>query len=491
MEITIKNKLIRIILTSFMLATMIISVPLVTQNGLGSANASDITCAGSGACTSTVGGAIVSGGTGTGSLPGAGSGGGPVAIGPGGVVAAPMPQSWAPDGTTHYDQYSYRVTFTPRGKIGDFEPCATKNVGGVEIKASGKVQTDRKTLRNWYESWDGGSGYNWYPQYSDWEIMSKTCVYPPVTVAPVTKTCLVNYSATVDRLSQSYLGGANGVMRTSGTITSIASLENGGLGNCKQNANVGLAYSPPNGQNGWGQYRASSLVGQVTCTFVTTTFDGASDHVGKCGGVSQVSGTVGKLTVWCDGYANGWLVKDWTGTDCRNSKSHPLVCSIPNAATYNGYSGNVQGIRDGKDSPVKWGTPKVTGGWGMTNWRSSTVVNAGSSPRNTAVNDNSETKQLFDSSLNFSSGMTAGQNLNQNLAFYSAGDAGSPFSMTRNYLYDTWFTASHTNMTSIDLRSGKISTSSYNESAFAKNNKCGPQVSPKIDVIRAIGDTVK
>lgn len=481
MTVSLENKFLRIILSSFLLAIFMIGLQTTFNTPAAHAN----TCGSTGACLGTVAQTVVSGGGtgGIGPITGPGAGSGPASVGPGGTVTAPsIPMVGSPGGGGTFGAYAYEMkVYMTTGVVF----CPTKNINGFDVPSSGVVVAERRDLVGWTPT---GNGY--MPNYGGWYIVSTTCVYPPVSSAVVTRTCIIGYDATVDRMANSRLGAAGGVGSSAGTISSAAQLEADGEAACETQARVALSYNPPNGQNGWGQYQATSRIQQITCRFTTTSFNGNVDRLGDCGAVSSVPGTTARMTVWCDGYDEGWLMKDWTGSDCQNTNPGRLVCTIPTPAKYNGFAGNVQALRDGKEGTVLWGTPQVQGGWGMTNWRSSTVVNDGSSPRNTAISDNSEGRQLFASSIPFTSHMIGGQNLDQKLSFYTAGDAGSPFSMTRNYLYDSWFTSIHTEIRSIDLRSGNVGVSEYAESTFAVDNKCGPQVSPRIDVIRAIGDNI-
>lgn len=463
----------RVFFAAFMLASLFLVFQVSSsQSQLPSAQAAEVTCSGQAVCIGTVARTVTGGG----------GWGAPIFTTPGSPVgSAPAPQ--VPQVTnplTGQSLPAWETNFVYRAWQIPMLACAPKTLNGVSYQARGVIYEYRRNLIT-----SGMFGYG------QWIVVNSTCVYPEVTNTQTSRTCIIDYTARIDRLGQSWLGAANGVGSTSGTKGNVGDLESNGAANCTEETNVAFSYNPPNGQDGWGQYRSTSSIRQVTCNFVTTTFDGASETKGKCGPLQTVQGSQGRLTIWCDGAVNEWVIKDWTGSDCQNGSRARLNCTIPDPAKYNGYAGNVQGIRDGADGTVLWGTPQVQGGWGMANWRSSTVINAGSTPRNTAVNDNSNDRQLFKSSVPFSSHMIAGQNLNQKLAFYTAGDAGSPFSMTRNYLYDSWFTSIHTEVRSIDLKSGNIGLASYTENTYAVDNKCGPQVSPRIDVIRAIGDTVK
>jgi hypothetical protein len=486
MKVESQNNFLRILLSAFLMATFFIGVQAIFNAP--SARA-DAICAGSGACLGTVAGNIVSGGGGGGNGsvfgPG-GGGGGPAAVGSGGQVSAPaIPVVPQPAGGGAFGAYAYELRVT---MVTGVAACPAKVINGFTVPSKGAILAERRDFVQWNTSANG-----YYPGYGGWYQVSLTCIYPPVSSNIITRTCIISYNASVDRMANSRLGWAGGVGSSSGTLGSVSALEANGAGGCRTNASVALDYNPPNGQNGWGQYQARSSIQQVTCQFTTTSFDGAINNIGKCGGVSSVPGSTGRMTIWCDGFVNYWVNKKWTGTDCQDGNNARLTCTIPTPAKFNGYTGNVQALRDGKDGTLLWGTPQVVGGWGMTNWKSSTVINAGSTPRNTAAGDNDKSQQLFNSSIAFNSnanGFVAGQNLDQKLAFYKAGDSGAPFSMTRNYRYDAWFTSVYTMVRSIDLRTGNIGIATSYENTFAVNNSCGPQNSPNIDVIRAIGDTV-
>lgn len=503
MKTIIESSFIKLFVCALMLTSLFTVLQLSNTSLVNHANA-DLGCSGSVICVGTEAGVIVGGGASNNTgftKPGAGGGGGgigtgpvaPVTVGPGGVVRESIiprtenrqrPGEFAP-------LYVYRVTFVKSS------PCTDKVINGFTVKSTGVVWTERKDFIKWKNPKTGGANdnaaYTGQPIYGNWYDVSSTCVYPPPPqIVGTNMTCLISYSASVNRLSQSYSGAAQ-VRSTSGTLSSKAKIEAGGKPACIQNKRVGLNYNPPAGQKGWGQYTARSSIRQVTCNFATTTFDGKVDQIGKCGNPVVVPGTTSNMTIWCNGFSRALLIKDWTGSDCQNTSNARLNCVIPSAATYAGFAGSVQGLRDGKDQLVRWGAPRVTGTGASnattSNWRSSTVVNAGSTPRNNS-GDNNKSKQLFASSIPFSKSMTSGQNLNQNLRFYTAGSVGSPFSMTRNYRFDATFNSMHTTIQSIDLKTGNIGVTNSVTRITARDNKCGPQQSPKIDVVRAIGDSV-
>ena len=465
----------RLLAFSFMI-TLLASLQISPMWTSAAQAAEQIDCAGQGLCIG-IAQSIVQGGSSSGNL------GGPT--GPGGSSApAPIPQICKPDGSECSPSYFLTSVFIPLSgaiQAGSFG-CGTKVVNGITVKPEGVVQVTKHGY--YYQLMQDGS-YQRRPLVP--VGAGDTCVYPSTVTNQGVWNCVLDYRTQIDRLSQSWAGAASGLHRGNGTISTIASLERDGRNSCKASADVSLLYSVPQGQSGWGQYQVTSNFNIARCTFGSTTFDGVTKNFGECAPAGSQGGGPFYLTVWCGGNARGLQMHDWTGTDCQGGS---LTCTIPDAATYNGYATNPQALRDGKNGLVKWGTPNVAGGWGMTNWRSSTVINSGSSPRNTS-GDNNESQQLFKSSVPFGSSLIAGQQLDQQLAFYTAGDSGSPFSMTRNYKYDTWFTAQHTMINNVNLVSGQIGTATYAEAVFVKNNKCGPQTSPSIEVIRAIGDSVK
>ena len=486
MKAIVDNRLMRMIVVSLFFVSLIAGMQVAIAGMSTKANAADASCGGVGACLGTVAASV--GSQDAGNVLGPPSAG-PPAVGPGGVVAAPQPQSTSPDGKRTVDARKTRVTYSS-GTI-----CPQKQINGFTIKPVGLILVESQNVE-WYfmNGMNGSRDGDWFASYGPWSKDYHVCLYPPDPVITGTNmNCILSYDAQVDRMANSRLGAAPGVGRSGETISSKASLEQGGLPNCKTQLTAGLAYNPPQGQPGWGQYQAYSRITQITCNFATTTFDGVATNVGKCGAPKTVKGTTSKLTVWCDGYSSGWLNKSWTGTDCINTVQTQLKCVIPNAATYNGYANNVQALRDGKNGLVKWGNPTLIGGWGDSNWVSSTFIKAGSSPRKAGIGDNDTNNQMFISDVPFSanaSGFISGKRLDQNIAFYTAGDAGAPFKMERNYRFSAWSNTLQVSIRSINVRTGVVGTSSSLVAVQSHDNSCGPQASPNISVIRAIGDKI-
>lgn len=487
MKAIVDNRFLRLILCSFIFASMFTGLQVANSDSFSVANANSAVCSDVGACLGTVAATVV-GGSNSGDL---GNSSPPVSVGDGGTVTGPsMPKAQSPDGH-FWDAYITRVQWHG-GAFAQIYGCDIKNIAGFDIKPQGLVIVEKRDLVTWNQASQDG---DWLPVYSDsWRHVSHTCIYPPDPVITGTNmSCILSYNAQIDRMANSRLGAAPRIASSSGNITDKATLEARGISNCETQKNVGLDYSPPNGQPGWGQYQAFSQITQINCNFAKTTFNGEENHVGKCGSPQTVEGSKARLTVWCDGYSSGWLNKSWTGTDCYNTSQTRLQCVIPDAATYNGYANNVQALRDGKNGLVKWGNPVLIGGWGDSNWVSSTFIKAGSSPRKAGIGDNDINNQMFVSDVPFSAnaqGFITGKRLDQNIAFYNAGDAGAPFQMERNYKFSAWSNTLQVSIRAIDLRSGNVTTSSYLVPTLSHDNSCGPQASPNISVIRAIGDKV-
>lgn len=376
----------------------------------------------------------------------------------------------------------YTEAYKDKVRQGGSAVCPPKNIGGFTIVAEGRIQVDLQRLIYVDE-------YN----RKTWGAVETTitCVYPPPPSQTETSIrCIVGYSAYFDRNANSYLGYAARVKTVSNTISNAnAILAN--PASCKRSTAASLNYTPPTNRNGWGQYTASSTIQAITCSFATTSFNGASTSIARCGGVYNVAGSTNRLTIWCNGYAPGHLNKSWSADDCYGTGRYS--CAIPQPATYNGRTGLVQGIRDGNDSIVKWGMPTPAGGIrAVKNWDSFTTVNGGSTPYDHSRGPNDKTKQLFRSSnVTFGAWQYNDLALDQKLAFYSAGNNGAPFSMTRSYQYDAEFLTGSATIGSYNITTGAVTTSPISIWVADTDVKCGPQASPRIEVIRAIGDAVR
>lgn len=365
-----------------------------------------------------------------------------------------------------------------KNSIGSYYSCSAKQVNGFTIAPEGAMVV---TVTEVY-----AFGADGVPRQRS--TTSVVCVYSNAVVQTQSLRCIINYTAMFDRTANSRLGYAGRVMTKTETVTSKDEIM-ANPDNCVSNYRARTNYNPPTNQNAWGQYNASSRINYLNCTKGTSTFEGKVTKEVKCNSTGSMPGKTSKLTIWCGGWAPAHVQKSWSASDCYATGAYS--CKIPTPATYNGLSGTVQGIRDGKNSVVKWGTPQLSSGIrNSTNWKSLTNINSGSTPYNGSYSANDKNKQLFVSdNVTFGSWMS-GQKLSQNLGFYTAGSTGSPFSMTRNYKYDAQFLTSYSTIASYDVLTGAIVANNNQMWVPDVNVPCGPQGSPNINVIRAIGDKV-
>lgn len=460
------------------------------------AGASTMACIGT--SVSSLGGSSSGIGSGSGAGPAA-----PVPVGPGGAVEptyftcvdAPIIYS-DPKAPYFGCAPEYRVT------IQEFAPgataaCApTKMVQGFEVKLKKQlfIRTDSLFWVKYHYS-NGAVGYVPDYQYRSGE---NVCIYPEVNLSSQWFDCIVSWNVHADKIA-GLQGLGNNLAVNSGTTGWGGAYNSGARGEnlpatCETNKTVGLGYNPPQGQPGWGQYRAAGSMVKASCTRGGISFDGATTYAWRCDGPRTVLAPTNYVTIACFGVQPGLVNADWTGKDCYNRAGF-ATCSVPNNSKLNGFGGNVQAIRDGNDNDLDWANPSLVGNVGNDgNWRTRTTLNAGSTPWDTGVAWNDTNKQLFRYSGNISSyneWFGGGKRLNEKLAFYAAGDNGYPFKMTREYLYDADFLTQQGSITSFDLTSGQIGTSTYATWVRVNNNYCGPNSSPAISVVRAIGDSVQ
>jgi hypothetical protein len=479
----IANKSFRFI--SLLLAAVLVlaGITFLQVASSSPAHAADESCASSGACQDI--------GTDIGLQIGSVAGGGlgrPVVVGP--VLSAPppavpetcrtTPRSWcAPN-------YKVRSTFykMPKGWTGIplAEPCFPKMISGIKVYSVGYTLVERADLISWL-SYNG-------PVYSYWRTIVTLCNYPPdPTITNTNIQCILSYNANIDRLANSYLGYGARVGSKSQTISSISALENN-PGGCQTSISANFGTNVGRNQTDYGWYQATSSVTWARCTFGYTTFDGTTTRTGGCSNAGTRAGSVGKLTVYCGPAIKDWVALDWTGKDCYPSGPK---CTVPNTSKFNGFMGNVQALRDGNDNNMTWANPVFTAGIsGAGNWRTKTDINAGSTPFKAGVGPNDKTNQMFRSNQNFGTwnyGSLATLQ-DQKLAFYTSGSSGSPFQMTRNYLFDANFTTVATTVTGYNVTTGAMSTANSSTTVYLRNNPCGPQTSPRINAVRAIGDVL-
>lgn len=491
MKVTLPQSLLRFLTIFAMLATLLVggqALNLATSPAAQAAGG----CSSVAACLSTEVSNSVSGSGGTGL-----GGGGNIKInGNTATVSAPPTPATCADSDSGVKScaalYNIRSKFVPaNGPTTGGCAYATKTVNGFTIKAVGEIQTDRQDFIEWSKDSTGAKPL--YPIYTNWYNISANCIFgPDPTVTQTSLTCILGWDGQITRLPQSKLGGPATVANGGGQVSTVDSLKEN-PDSCQTSFTAGLAYNPPGGQDGYGQYQSGSTIQQVTCDIGSTTFEGQTTKVIRCGNPYSVPGGTGYLTVWCDGYSNQLLTKSWNAQDCINGSNYRVGCSIPGQASYNGFYGNVQGVRDGDPRILQWSDPVAVGALSTNNWRSNTWVKDGtnqeppSTPWNKNVGVNDKDKQLFFSDQAFDS-YISGKNLTQQLGFYQASETGAPFSLQRTYMYDGTFVTNYTSIRSIDLRTGAISVANSSQTSTFVGEVCPVQTSNKISVIRSIGD---
>ena len=313
------------------------------------------------------------------------------------------------------------------------------------------------------------------------------CVYPKISKVGSSKKCALDATGNLNRLSNSRLGAAK--LRTyKQTFASISQLE-AGKGNCNQSPSMNFKVDLPNNANNWGQYRLSGKIGFVWCTEKITSFDGKKKTHWACGNRQSGNAVTANGTLWCGGVVNGLVNKSWTVNDClnRSAGNGGFTCKVPKP-TFDGKTGTVQTLRDGKARVLNWGTPKTSSTVRRTTgWEQVLTINSGSSPRNTSVSDNSKTKQYFWSNVNFGSNWSARKD-KQNLAFYNASNPGGSFSMTKKLRFDGEFKTIVGDIDSYNPWTGAMKTSKRVVWLKDYNIKCDTATSPKIQVLRSVGD---
>lgn len=469
------------------------------------AHATDCSGSSSITCIGTSVGSVGGGGNNGGGIGGSGPvSGAPVPIGPGGAVEPtyftclespipPKPQSPIYIGC----QPEFRVTIREGSVVVPMAACPyTKMVNGVEVKLKKQVYITTDRLK--WQLYTDASGRFYYNPYYVNVSTENLCIYPEVQRTGEWVNCIVSWSVHADKIA-GLQGLGNNLAVNSGSTGWGNAYNSGARGenlpsNCETSKTVGLGYNPPTGQPGWGQYRAAGSMVKVTCQRAITLIDGASNATwSDCQAPQTVQAPTNYVTIACFGAQRGLINADWSGKDCYNRPGF-ATCSVPNGSKLNGFAGNVQAIRDGNDNALDWAAPSLVGNVGNDgNWRTLTNIVAGSTPWNTDEPWNSSSKQLFRYSgiITGNAWVGGGQRLNEKIAFYAAGDSGAPFMMKREYMYDADFLTQQGSITSFDLTTGDIGTSSYETWVRINNNYCGPNSSPAISVVRAIGDSVR
>lgn len=471
-----KSRLISIIMAAVLILSGLTFLQLASSVP---AHAAEASCASTGNCQAiSTNVALHNQGSGCGALCGP-----PTSVG-GPVSAAPpvIPNKCNATPRWCAPLYMVRSSFQSMGANWSGTPlfCGVKTVNGVKVRPVGYTIVERADLSPFSIT---------RPIYYNWRTIATVCNYPPdPTITGTNIQCILSYNANINRLSNSY-GGAAGIGSRSQTISSLASLENN-PDSCQTSINANFGTNIGNSQADYGWYRATSNVTWARCTFGYTTFNGATTKTGGCSNAGTRAGSVGKLTVYCGPAIRDWVQLDWTGKDCYSFGPN---CTVPNNSTFNGFTGNVQALRDGNDNNMTWANPVFSAGIsGAGNWRTKTDINPGSTPYKVGTGANDSANQMFRSNQSFgkwNSGSLAALQ-NQKLAFYTSGSSGSPFSMTRNYLFDANFRTVSTTITGYNVTTGTISTGSSSTTVYLRNNPCGPQTSPNVNAVRAIGDVL-
>lgn len=483
------SRFISLFLAVFLILTGITFLQLTSS---APAHADEASCASNGACqaistavalhATDVGGGFLS--------PGSSA---PISSGGGGTASPPAvptrcdtspssPSNWcAPD-------YVTRATFYAMSSSWSGTPlfCGVKTINGIKVHPVGYTLVEKKDFISFGNVAQPDGAY-----YTSWYTISTVCNYPPdPTITNTNAQCILSYNANISRLSNSYAGAA-GISNKSQTISTLASLESNPSG-CRSSITANFGVNIGHKQADYGQYKATSSVQWATCTFGSTTFNGTTTRSGGCRNGGTKAGSVGKLTVYCGPAIHAWVQLDWTGKDCYSTGPK---CTVPNTSKFNTFTGNVQALRDGNDNTMAWANPVFTAGIsGAGNWKTKTDVKPNSTPYKSGVGVNDKTNQMFRSNQSFGAWETRGGALaplqNQKIAFYTSGSTGSPFGMTRNYLFDANFRTVSTTINGYNVTTGAISTGSSSTTVYLRNNPCGPQSSPSINAVRAIGDVI-
>lgn len=375
--------------------------------------------------------------------------------------------------------------------------CPAVTVKGFKLKARGMIQTQRYEISflTYQKKMDvspgasGTSGSEGYYRYTLRFPIQRTCVYPKVNEISQVRLCALKVAVTLDRTNVSRSGAKRfGVQPGTKTFASISGLQNQ-TSPCVTSANVNFTTNVENNERNWGQYKMDGTLTYTRCYEGTITFDGKKlPSVYRCSGTYVGGAVANKFTLWCAGKSNGWVSKKWDASDCGNgTANYRHKCAVPKA-TFDGKTGTVQTLRDGKKRIVNWGNPKLTGNVrNATNWRSYTRIVGGSTPLNRAASLNSSTQQYFSSDQTFNTWLK--NDRTQSMGFYNASNPGGSFRMTRDLKFDAQFKVNNTKITGFNPWTGQIFTKSNSIWVTDKNiESCATQSSPSIQAIRSVGD---
>lgn len=480
------------------------------------AYAGQVSCSGWGACISTTvsmgasgntggGGQGSGGGNGGSGGSGSGNGGSGGTGGNGGSVSPPKfdvvcsPSQKNAEGAPVGYQTSYSPVCLPEFKMSHtviqnyVAGCGVKTVNGVPLKAMGTIVVIKSKLD--MVTYDTvGEGKLAYAYAYVQSSKNEYCIYPEVTTTKSVTSCVLKSNYKLDRLANSRLGAAR-IASGSKSYTTVAAMKKGLTKDCKQSETLSYNKSLPNNEKNWGQYTLNAQITMATCqSGVTTTFDGQSKTQYANCNQRTVTGN-GSMTLWCGGAQPGLANKNWTVNQCLNTASSwQYTCKVP-TPTYDGKSGTIQSLRDGKSRTLNWGTPKPGKNVVSTsNWRQKIDVVNNSTPYNTSVGSNDKAQQYFWSNRAFGSWINKGSigaNNSQGLAFYNASNPNGSWGAKRSLLFDGKFRMKVSQFQSLKVyASGAVNmnTSTKTVTVTDKNIKCNQATSPRVQAIRTIGD---
>ncbi len=365
--------------------------------------------------------------------------------------------------------------------------CPTKTINGFTVHPKGVIETRKSLLQ--YGLYQGKVYWTYIGN-----LVNYTCVYPKSASLGTTKAVECIISGHTQFVRNAGAAGKRTFRPTNeafGTVSEIM-----GKGKCVTKAKISRLEQPEQAdEKNWGNYTLTAYFKKVRCTAATQIFDGTSETLYKgCKPIpnNKVSAKIG---LWCGGAnTKGWVSnKTWTAADCFNRK---YTCDAP-AATYDGKTGIVQTLRDGKSRTLKWGTPKAASGSAadsgirkMKNWEVNETIVNGSSPWDTSVGISNKSKQLFFYGNGF--GSWKKMNNSVGLGFYSASNPGKTFQIQRKIQFQAEVRSYIFKIANVNPDTGSISytkSSKWVASNPGEYLKCTTKLSPKIQAIRTIGDS--
>lgn len=364
--------------------------------------------------------------------------------------------------------------------------CPIKTVNGFKVKPRGVIHTRKSLLQ--YGLYQGKVYWTYLGN-----IKNYTCVYPKSASLSNTKAVECIISGHTQFVRNAGAAGRKTFRPTNETFGAVSDIM--GKGECVTKAKISRLEQPEqDDEKNWGNYTLTAYFKKVRCTAATQTFDGISKTLYKgCKAVpnKKVSAKIG---LWCGGAnTKGWVSnKTWTAADCFNRK---YTCDSP-AATFDGKTGTVQTLRDGKSRILKWGTPKAASGSAadsgirkMKNWQTNEKIVSGSSPWDTSVGTANKNKQLFF----YGNGFGSWKNMNNSIGmgFYSASNPGKSFQIQRQIRFQAEVRSYIFKIANVNPDSGSISFSKSSKWVASNSGeylKCTTKLSPKIQAIRTIGD---